>query len=162
MKVKDVMVRTPLYCRLETNLGAASELMWSGNCGFLPIVTDNGKVAGIVTDRDICIALGTRNRLPGDVTVGEVTSSKVLSCSPEGDVHTALQTMKDGRVRRLPVIARDGTLVGVLSMDDVVLHAEPEGLGSRPELSYEDVVKTYRGIAEHRVPEVIHQRGASA
>lgn len=161
MKVKDVMVGTPLCCRPETNLGAASELMWSGNCGFLPIVTDNGKVAGIVTDRDICIALGTRNRLPGDVTVGEVTLSKVLSCSPEDDVHAALQTMKEGRVRRLPVIARDGALVGVLSMDDLVLHAEPEGLGRRPELSYEDVVKTYRGIAEHRVLEVIHQRAAS-
>jgi CBS domain-containing protein len=162
MKVKNVMVRTPLYCRPETNLGAAAELMWNGNCGFLPIVADNGKVAGVITDRDICIALGTRNRPSGEVTVGEVTSWKVFSCTPEDDIHAALQTMKESRVRRLPVLAQDGALVGVLSIDDVALHAEPGGLGRRLELSGEDVVKTYQGIAGHRVPEVVQQRGASA
>src|SRR6516225_10126199 len=93
MKVKEVMTGTPSYCQPETNLGSATALMWNANCGFLPVERTDGKIVGVVTDRDICVALGTRNRLPGDVTVGEVMSGKLHSCDPDDDIHTALQTM---------------------------------------------------------------------
>ena len=102
MKVKEVMMGTPYYCQPETNLGSATELMWNANCGFLPVATSEGKVIGVVTDRDICIALGTRGQLAGDISVGEVMSDKLHSCVPDEDIHIALQTMKDGKVRRLP------------------------------------------------------------
>jgi CBS domain-containing protein len=96
MKVKDAMMGTPYYCQLDTNLGSAAELMWVGNCGFLPVMDANGKIVGVVTDRDVCIGLGTRNRLPGDVTVREVMSNRLFACSPEDDVHVALRTMQEG------------------------------------------------------------------
>jgi CBS domain-containing protein len=79
MKVKELMMRTPYQCQPETNLGEATELMWNGNCGFLPVVDSEGKIHGVVTDRDICIALGTRNRLPGEIPVREVMSEKLFS-----------------------------------------------------------------------------------
>lgn len=161
MKVKDVMMGTPYYCQLDTNVGSAAELMWVGNCGFVPVMGANGKIVGVVTDRDICIALGTRNRLPGDVTVGEVMSSRLFACSPEDDVHLALRTMQEGGVRRLPVIVENGTLVGVISMDDLLLRAEATGIGKRPELSTEEVVKTYRAIDQRRVPQIVLARGAA-
>lgn len=63
MKVKEVMTATPYYCQPETNLVSATELMWNANCGFLPVEGADGKTVGVVTDRDICVALGTRNRL---------------------------------------------------------------------------------------------------
>jgi CBS domain len=69
------------------------------------------------------IALGTRSRLPGDVAVGEVMSRKLHFCAPDEEIHMALQTMKEGKVRRLPVIAKKGSLVGVISMDDVAKQA---------------------------------------
>jgi CBS domain-containing protein len=147
MKVKELMKSTLLYCLPETNLGAAAELMWNGNCGFLPIVGTDGKVFGVVTDRDICIALGTRNRLPGDVTVSELISSqKLFYCCPDDDVHVALQAMQTGKVRRLPVISHSGTLVGIISMDDVLQKAQPMNAGVRPELSSDEVVQTYQAI----------------
>ena len=80
MKGKDAMTGTPYYCQLDTNLGSATELMWTGNCGFLPVMGPEGKTVGVVTDRDICIALGTRNRLPGDITVREVMSDRLFAC----------------------------------------------------------------------------------
>ena len=58
-------MRTPAYCGTDTNLGAAIEILWDRNCGILPVVDANQKVVGVVTDRDLCVALGTRNRLPG-------------------------------------------------------------------------------------------------
>jgi CBS domain-containing protein len=154
MKVNEVMTATPFYCQPETNLGSATELMWNANCGFLPVQGTDGKIVGVVTDRDICVALGTRNLLPGDVTVGEVMSSKLHSCEPNDDIHIALQTMREGRVRRLPVIGKKGTLVGVISIDDILLRAEPTSLGKHPELSSDEVVKTYRAITQRQVPQV--------
>jgi CBS domain-containing protein len=162
MKVKDAMMGTPYYCQLDTNLGSATELMWVGNCGFLPVMGPNGKIVGVVTDRDICIGLGTRNRPPGDVTVCEVMSNRLFACSPDDDVHIALQLMQEGGVRRLPVIGESGTLVGVISMDDLLLRAQASGIGKRPELSTEEVVRTYRAIGERRIPQIVLARGAVA
>jgi len=152
MKVKDVMTEAPYYCQPETNLGSATELMWNADCGFLPVRSVDGKVVGVVTDRDICVALGTRNRLPGDVTAGEVMSGRVYSCAPDDDIHTALQTMKEGKVRRLPVITKNGTLVGVVSTDDVLLRAESTSLGPQPELSSDEVVRAFRRITQRQIP----------
>jgi len=152
MKVKDVMTETPYYCQPETNLGSATELMWNADCGFLPVRSVDGKVVGVVTDRDICMALGTRNRLPGDVKVGEVMSGKVYSCAPDDDIHIALQTMKEGKVRRLPVITKNGSLVGVVSTDDVLLRAESTSLGPQPELSSDEVVRAFRRITQRQIP----------
>jgi len=160
MKVQDAMMGTPVYCSPETNLGSAIELLWECNCVILPIVDAKKKVIGVVTDRDLCVALGTRNRLPGQVTVGEVASGEVHSCHGRDDIHTALQTMANKRVRRLPVVSEDGILEGVLSMDNVVLHTESAGWSRKPELSDEDVVNTLRRIYGPQVPQVVEVRAA--
>ena len=156
MKVKEVMMGTPYYCQLDANLGSATELMWNANCGFLP-VQNNGKVIGVITDRDICIALGTRNHVAGDVLVRDVISSRLFSVGPDDEIHIALQTMKDGRVRRLPVVRKDGSLVGVVSMDDILLRTEPMSLGKEPELSSDEVVRTFRAITQRQVPQVLEK-----
>jgi len=61
MKVKDIMTQSAICCGPDTNVGAAVELMWVHNCGMLPVVGTDRRLFGIVTDRDICIAMGTRN-----------------------------------------------------------------------------------------------------
>jgi len=162
MKVKDIMTDTPCYCLPKTNLGSAIELMWNANCGCLPVLSADGKVSGVVTDRDICVALGTRNRVASDVTVGEVMSDKLYSCAPEDEIHLALQTFRDAKVRRLLVVGRDGSLVGVLSMDDILLRAEPMGLGKEPELSTDEVVRTFRWITQRRTPKIAITRTTTA
>jgi CBS domain-containing protein len=160
MKVQDAMMGTPVCCSPDTNLGSAVEMLWERNCGILPIVDAKRKVIGVVTDRDLCVALGTRNRLAGQITVGEVGSGEVHSCRKQDDIHTALQTMANKRVRRLPVVSEEGVLEGILSMDNVVLHTESAGLGRKPELSDEDVVKTLRQIYAPRVPQIVDARAA--
>lgn len=161
MKVQDVMMRTPASCSPETNLGAAVEILWTRNCGILPIVDAKQKVIGVVTDRDLCIALGTRNRPAGGITVGEVASGEAYTCRAADDIHVALQTMANKKVRRLPVVNKEGVLEGILSMDNVVLHTEPAGYGRSAELSQEDVVNTLRQIYGPRLPEVVEARAAA-
>ena len=62
MRVRDLMTSDVKTCRPETNLAEAVKEMWEGDCGALPVVGDDGRVAGIITDRDICIAVATRGR----------------------------------------------------------------------------------------------------
>jgi CBS domain-containing protein len=104
VKVRDIMTQAAVCCRPDSNLGIAVELLWIHNYGMLPVVDKNKKLTGVVTDRDICIALGTRNRLAGNLTVGEVATARVFTCKGDDDIHEALGTMADHQVRRLPVV----------------------------------------------------------
>jgi CBS domain-containing protein len=161
MKVQDVMMRTPASCTPETNLGAAVEMLWNRDCGILPIVDARQKVIGVVTDRDLCVALGTRNKLPGRVTVGEVAKGDVYACRAQDDIHVALQTMAQYKVRRLPVVNRDGVLEGILSMDNVVLHTDVGKWGLTSDLSHDDVIKTLQRIYGPSLPQMVEARTAA-
>lgn len=144
MKVREVMTRKAVFCGPESTLEEATFLMRRHNCGFLPVVGDGGNVIGVITDRDMCIALGTRNRKPSDLRVWDVMPHKLFTCMEGDDVHCALKTLRSARIRRLPVIDRDGALVGVLSIDDIVLRAREHLL--RKDVSYADVENTYKAI----------------
>lgn len=157
MKVNEVMMRTPVTCTPQTNLGAAVEIMWNRNCGFLPVVDEQGGVNAVVTDRDICIALGTRNKLPSEITVAEVAQKQIYSCEPNDDIHLALATMQEVGVRRLPVVDWQGKLQGVLSMDDVILRTQG---GKFTEYSPTEVVGALKAIYAHDLPVVVETTAA--
>jgi len=144
MRVRDVMVRNVKFCSPEANLAAVAEKFWKDGCGTLPVVEDR-RVLGIITDRDICIALGTRNQKAAEVLVKDVALPKLFYCSPEDDIHAALKTMSAQKVRRLPVIDTNGALQGILCLDDIVLFAEEKAA----DLTYFDVVETMKSICEH-------------
>src|SRR5207249_11540387 len=72
MRVGDFMTSPAVFCRPEANLAAVAALMWDKDCGALPVVSEDGKVTGMITDRDICVALGTRNKRASEVTVRDV------------------------------------------------------------------------------------------
>jgi CBS domain-containing protein len=161
MRVVDVMMGTPYFCRPETNLGSATELMWTGNCGFLPVVGSEGKLVGVVTDRDICIALGTRGLPSGEVTAAEVMSKKVYACVGDDDLHTALATMRNAHVRRLPVLSKEGALMGVISMDDILLRTEASGAAKAGSVSVEEIVDAFRAINTHQLSLVVAKHAAA-
>ena len=161
MKVKDIMTGSPIYCTAKTNLGEAAALMWSRDCGILPVVDGERKVIGVVTDRDMFLALGTRNRLAGDITVGEVAPAKPFLCGSEDDIHTALATMARQKVRRLPVVNPEGRLEGILSMDDVIVRASPRVSGHAAELSHDDAINVLKKIYETRSPVIMYRSAAA-
>ena len=150
MKVKELMTTNAITCSPDTNLAAAAGLMWDHDCGLLAVTDGDGKVIGLITDRDICIAVGTRHRLASDIPVNEVISGRVHACAPQDRVQDVLQSMREAKVRRLPVISDDGKLQGVVSISDVVLHAE-EARGKRlPKLSHQDAIGTLKAVCGHR------------
>ncbi len=129
MQVQDIMSKDASFCSPGTNAAAAAEIMWKRNCGTLPIVEDGGRVIGIVTDRDLFIALGTSNRKASELPVGEIMSRDLASCHPGNDIRVALKTMAQRRLHRLPVVDEAGALKGVLSLTDIALRT-PDDLSN--------------------------------
>jgi len=152
MKVKEIMTVNPKACTTTTNLAEAASFMWNYDCGILPVVADGGTVVGLITDRDICIGGATGNRKLSEIAVEETMSRTVYSCAPEDDVRKALKTMQERKVRRLPVVAPDGTLEGILSINDVTLNAKESRGKKVPQVSFRAVVQTYKAICAHSLP----------
>lgn len=149
MKVKEIMTPNAKAIWLTESLADAAKLMWETDCGALPIINDGRKVIGMITDRDICMAVAMRDANPSHVSVEEVMTGQVYSVSPEDDIVQALQAMKEHKIRRLPVVNVEGELEGILSMNDVVLNARTSKSAAAGSLKYDDVVKTYQAICQH-------------
>jgi CBS domain-containing protein len=80
-------------CRPDDNLAEVAATMWHARCGALPVLDRRGAVTSMITDRDICIALGARNLRASEVKVKDVSPPRVFSCGPNDDVRLALNTM---------------------------------------------------------------------
>jgi CBS domain-containing protein len=132
MRVRDVMTPNVIACQQGTDLGRAARLMLDAKCGTLPVIDKDGRLAGIITDRDIALALATRPQHTSQVAVHEAMSQQVRYCFADDTIAAALKQMEEARVRRLPVVARQGSLAGIVSIDDIVVRAldRPGGISS--------------------------------
>jgi CBS-domain-containing membrane protein len=151
MKVQDIMTANPAFCHRETNLAEVAALMWQHNCGALPVLDKNGSLVGVITDRDVCIALGTRNRVAAEVSAAEVITGRHFTCGPDDNIRHALQRMQDNQVRRLPVVDREEHLRGIISIDDIVLNAQWAETHV-VDLSFLDVIRVLRRVTYPAAP----------
>lgn len=122
MLARDVMTETPRFCYSGWTCRAAAALMKEVRCGFLPVVesgTDN-KVVGVVTDRDLCMFVVADDRQPSAAWVHQCMRRNPYVVDADDDVELVVTRMIRARARRLPVMDREGKLVGVVSMSDLV------------------------------------------
>jgi len=150
MIVKDIMKKGVAVCAPESDLQAVIGVMRDQDCGFLPVVDRHGSVVGVITDRDVCLAEGTKHRPLTRVSVKETMSHPVFACFPDENVKVVLATMAKHRVRRLPVLNRTGHLEGVLSMDDIA-SAPPRRSGP----TADEIVAALKGIYAARPIEAV-------
>ena len=119
MKVQDVMISPARSCTPDAATVDAARTMRDNHCGALPVLDEKGGPVGIVTDRDICMALATKNRFPARIFVREVMTPYPFICHPQDAVEEVLATMGENGVQRLPVVNAEGRLVGIVSISDV-------------------------------------------
>ena len=160
MKIQEIMTRDVKSCEPQTNIAAATEILRRTHCGILPVVDSRGRLTGVITDRDICLALSAKNVRPSAMTVGDVAVKPAVRCGPEDEIHSALGFMRVHQIRRIPVTAEDDGLVGILSLDDIALHAQRAP--ARGGISYEDVAETLKAICAHRTQEAPTPRPIAA
>jgi hypothetical protein len=87
MRINDILTREVRTCTPEMTVAEAAHLMWEGDCGILPVV-DGGELVGVVTDRDMYMALATRNTPAAPLKVGAVATQNPATCAPEDDVQS--------------------------------------------------------------------------
>jgi CBS domain-containing protein len=104
----------------------------------------------MITDRDICMAAYFQDRPLSDIRVHQAMASKIVACRPDDDVKTAERLMRENQVRRVPVIERDGHLLGVLSVSDLARKAASDRHLSSPQVGEAGVVTTMAAIATPR------------
>lgn len=120
MKIRDVMTDSVIRIHPEETVDVAARTLTRCNIGALPVCTENGKVCGLLTDRDIvtrCLASG---RSPETTRVAEVMTGQVISATPDMDTGAAAHLMGRRQVRRLPVI-ENGKLCGMVSLGDLAV-----------------------------------------
>ena len=146
MKIKDIMTTEVGFCTPQDNLAEAVRVMWEKDCGSVPVVAD-GKVVGIITDRDICVAVATTNMPASTVPVQAVISDTVYTCSPEDGIDTALAIIQAHKVRRLPVVNENGALLGIVSLNDFVRHAGKSTSSKNKTVAQKDVIETLKAVS---------------
>jgi len=123
-RVKDVMTMSPTTLSADQTVTAAARLMEAENVGDV-IVTENGAVRGVVTDRDITVRAVARGLDPKDTPLHEICSDDPVTVEPSMPLAKAADVMSEHSVRRLPVVDGD-QLVGVVSLGDLAIRQDRE------------------------------------
>ncbi len=143
--VREVMSTPAQACQTETDLARVARVMWDHDCGIVAIVDPAGVLAGVVTDRDICIATATRRLLPERIVAAQVMRAPVQTCTADDAVGDALAVMKRFQVRRLPVVDTERRVQGVISLNDIVRSSQRTG-----EPCAAEIVAALSAIGAHR------------
>ena len=118
MQVKEIMNANVISIGPDENVSLAARLLSRHNIGALPVCAEDGRLKGIVTDRDITLRCVAADNDAGETKVREVMTRGVISVTPDDDVREAVRTMSSEQVRRLPVTS-GGHVVGMLSLGDL-------------------------------------------
>ena len=146
MQIKDVMSHPPVTCPASSTLDHAARLMWEFDCGIIPVVNEEGRLAGVVPDRDLCMAAYTQGRPLASIPITTAMARGVIASHAGDPIEQAEQLMRDNQIRRLPVLDGDDRPVGLVSMNDLArLAARAKRSGVDREL-----VKTLAAVCQPR------------
>lgn len=118
MLVREIMKKQVICATEDASLRDVARKMMEQNIGVIPVVDDRQQLRGILTDRDIAMAVAAEGRSPERTRVGEVMAHEAVCTEIDADLESALKTMNQTRARRLPVIEQ-GRVVGILSVTDL-------------------------------------------
>jgi len=124
MKLSDLFAKKVITAVAEETLASVAQRMQEHNVGTV-VVVEAQRPVGIVTDRDLALALGAQG-IPVQAPVQKVMTSHVLTVPNDAGIFTATKYMRDCEVRRLPVVDGAGRLVGIVSLDDLLRYLSRE------------------------------------
>lgn len=140
MKVEEVMTLDPVCCIRSDTAKQAAVLMEELNIGVLPIVdeADRSHLIGIITDRDLCMAVVATGQDAKEISVGDCMTESPISCRPTDDVDKVFAMMQHNQLRRIPVVSANDQIEGIVSIADLALLVNNPG----------EVAETIKDISE--------------
>ncbi|HEY6298280.1 MAG TPA: CBS domain-containing protein [Candidatus Binatus sp.] len=140
------MTRDVRSCTIHDSLNAAARIMWDHDCGCATVVDAHGKLIGIITDRDICMAAYTQGTPLEAIAIERAMSPKVIACTRTDDLDTAHRLMRTHEIHRVPVVDSRGRPIGILSLSDVINHWH----GDRATEQAVEIAATFSAIRRRR------------
>ncbi|MFZ4177372.1 CBS domain-containing protein [Streptomyces griseoincarnatus] len=122
--VRDIMTAAPVTVGPHTSVVQVARIMRDRDLGAV-LVTDDGRLRGLVTDRDLVVRPLAEGVDPEETTVARACSEELVTVRPDDTLDLAVRAMREHAVRRVPVV-EDEHAVGVLSLGDVALERDPE------------------------------------
>ncbi|MCC2962275.1 CBS domain-containing protein [Massilia sp. IC2-278] len=123
--IQEVMTRDVQTISTQDSVQRAAQLMDELNVGAIPVV-DDGRLVGMITDRDITVRSVAVGQDPASTRVNDVMSTDVRTCTVDQGVEDVLAQMADVQIRRVPVVDGNGQVIGIVSLGDVVTKAPVE------------------------------------
>jgi len=123
MRAQDLMTSPVITCHVNDLLSVAAARMWDADIGVLPVVNDDGKVTGMITDRDLCMAAYTQGRPLDAILVNSAMAKHVVSARPDTNLSEVEQLMAKHQVRRIPIVDDAGMPLGIVSMNDLAIES---------------------------------------
>lgn len=121
MDIKSVMTADPVCCTADTPLREVARMMVDNDCGQIPVVNAANAPIGVVTDRDIVVRIIAEGRDPSAARAADCMTTPVTTVRSDSSLSDCCETMEREQVRRVPVVAADGSLCGIVSLADVAL-----------------------------------------
>lgn len=150
MKIQQLMTPNVHICHPDDSMSTAAEKMWTYDIGSLPVIDDSGQVIGMITDRDICMAAFTQGKSLAEIPVWIAMSKELFTCTSDDSIKDAEDTLRSRQVRRLPVLNQNRSLVGIVSLNDIVREAEREMSSKNREISTQEVTSTLASVSQPR------------
>ena len=116
--VRGIMKESPATCSPSDSLHRAAEVLWNADCGMVPIVEGDGRLVGVITDRDICMATYFRDLSPSAIDVGGTMSHTLHTAKPDDTIETVVRLMAERQTRRIPIVEGE-KLVGIVALADI-------------------------------------------
>lgn len=150
MTIRELSPTYVASCRPEATLASAAALLDEHDCGILPVVDDAYRVIGVLTDRDICMALAAHPASAARLSVREVMNTEVHVIGANDTPTQALRAMRTHHVHRLPITTSEGVLEGILSLNDLALAAQDGSVEYRSGPTLTEVALTLKALCAHR------------
>jgi CBS domain-containing protein len=147
VNIREVMTAHPESCGVNDTANDAVRIMWERDCGVVPVIDSMGRVSGIVTDRDLCMAAYFQGTPLTEIRLADVMTPAPATCTVDLDLASAEQLMRERQIRRLPVVDSDGSLLGIVSLADVAMAVRRSGPRSSES---SDFSQTVAAVSEPR------------
>ena len=154
MNVNEAMTKAVKCCSSSTSLDVIARMMWEEDCGSIPVVGDDNRPVGIVTDRDIAMAAMLNHEPLWSIPASRVIQGQRLACvTQQESIEDCVTKMEQKRVRRILVTDDGGALCGIVSMGDAVAFANCDRDNDQsPAVEPDQVIGMLRKVSAHHSP----------
>ncbi len=128
MKIETIMTRQPTCCSPADTVQAVAQMMQKLDVGAIPVVSDaaSRRLVGIITDRDLCVSAMAQGKDPRSTPIADYFTKQVITCFPDDTLESCEQKMKQNKIRRIPVVDRQNSCVGIVVQADLARVESPE------------------------------------